>query len=97
MIDDPEDAKPEDWVDIAKIPDPEATKPDDWDESAPREIVDNLNREINAGLIRSTINERLADLGGEAFVRSPADLAKFVTEKAEAWGEVVRAANIKAE
>ena len=32
-IDDPDDKKPEDWVDEAKIDDPEATKPDDWDES----------------------------------------------------------------
>jgi calnexin len=39
-IDDPEDKKPEDWVDTAKIPDPEATKPEDWDEDAPREILD---------------------------------------------------------
>lgn len=32
MMDDPEDKKPEDWVDEAKIPDEKATKPDDWDE-----------------------------------------------------------------
>ncbi|OJD35143.1 calnexin precursor [Diplodia corticola] len=39
-IDDPNDSKPEDWVDQAKIADPEATKPEDWDEDAPYEIVD---------------------------------------------------------
>lgn len=39
-IDDPEDKKPEDWVDEAQIPDPEAVKPDDWDEDAPMEIPD---------------------------------------------------------
>lgn len=39
-IDDPDDTKPEDWVDEARIPDPEATKPEDWDEDAPFEIVD---------------------------------------------------------
>ena len=39
-IDDPNDTKPEDWVEDAKIPDPEATKPDDWDEDAPFEIPD---------------------------------------------------------
>ncbi|KAK9811492.1 hypothetical protein WJX72_004772 [[Myrmecia] bisecta] len=39
-IDDPEDKKPEDWVDTPKIADPDATKPDDWDEDAPREIED---------------------------------------------------------
>merc|ERR1719229_1155615 len=40
MIDDPEDTKPEDWVDEAKIEDPEASKPEDWDEDAPRKIDD---------------------------------------------------------
>lgn len=39
-IPDPEDSKPEDWVDTAKIPDPDAVKPDDWDEDAPRTIPD---------------------------------------------------------
>ncbi len=39
-IDDPDDKKPEDWVDLAKIDDPEASKPDDWDEDAPKEIPD---------------------------------------------------------
>jgi calnexin len=39
-IPDPEDKKPEDWDDRAKIPDPEASKPDDWDEEAPKEIED---------------------------------------------------------
>lgn len=39
-IDDPEDKKPEDWVDEEKIPDPNAVKPDDWDEEAPAEIED---------------------------------------------------------
>jgi hypothetical protein len=39
-IDDPEDKKPEDWVDAKRIPDADATKPDDWDEDAPYEILD---------------------------------------------------------
>ena len=39
-IDDPEDKKPEDWVDDAKMADPEAKKPDDWDEDAPASIPD---------------------------------------------------------
>jgi tripartite-type tricarboxylate transporter receptor subunit TctC len=63
----------------------------------PPEIIGKLNQEINAGLANPTVNEPLADLGGEAFVSSPADLAKFVVEKTEAWAKVVRAANIRAE
>ncbi|KAH8915257.1 Calreticulin/calnexin, partial [Atractiella rhizophila] len=39
-IDDPEDSKPEDWIDNPKMVDPDAVKPDDWDEDAPMEIPD---------------------------------------------------------
>lgn len=39
-IDDPEDVKPEDWVDEPRMDDPNASKPDDWDEDAPRKIPD---------------------------------------------------------
>ncbi|XP_061833079.1 calmegin isoform X2 [Nerophis lumbriciformis] len=39
-IDDPNDTKPQDWDERAKIPDPEAAKPDDWDEDAPAKIED---------------------------------------------------------
>ncbi|XP_065872166.1 calnexin homolog 1-like [Euphorbia lathyris] len=39
-IPDPDDKKPEDWDERAKIPDPNAVKPEDWDEDAPMEIVD---------------------------------------------------------
>jgi len=39
-IDDPDDKKPSDWVDVKRIADPEATKPADWDEDAPYEVVD---------------------------------------------------------
>jgi tripartite-type tricarboxylate transporter receptor subunit TctC len=63
----------------------------------PPEIIDKLNQEINVGLASPAIHQRIADLGGEAFVSSPAELAKFVVEKTEAWAKVVRAANIRAE
>ncbi|KAJ8772386.1 hypothetical protein K2173_027563 [Erythroxylum novogranatense] len=39
-IPDPDDKKPEDWDERAKIPDPDAKKPEDWDEDAPMEIED---------------------------------------------------------
>jgi len=39
-INDPEDKKPEDWVDTKRIPDPDSKKPDDWDEDQPYEILD---------------------------------------------------------
>eukprot|EP00761_Pharyngomonas_kirbyi_P012434 gb/GECH01012461.1/.p1 GENE.gb/GECH01012461.1/~~gb/GECH01012461.1/.p1 ORF type:complete len:533 (+),score=161.12 gb/GECH01012461.1/:1-1599(+) len=40
QVDDPEDKKPEDWVDDPKMPDPDAVKPDDWDEDEPEKIPD---------------------------------------------------------
>merc|ERR1740130_458341 len=39
-IDDPEDTKPEEWIDDPKMADPETSKPDDWDEDAPAKIDD---------------------------------------------------------
>jgi tripartite-type tricarboxylate transporter receptor subunit TctC len=65
--------------------------------ATPAEIVDKLNREINAGLADPKIKARLAELGGTVFVGAPADFDKLVAEQTEKWGKVIRAANIKAE
>jgi tripartite-type tricarboxylate transporter receptor subunit TctC len=65
--------------------------------NTPGDIVDKLNREINAGLADPKIKARLADLGGEVLALSPADFAKLIAEETEKWGKVIRAANIKAE
>jgi tripartite-type tricarboxylate transporter receptor subunit TctC len=63
----------------------------------PVEIVDKLNKEINAGLANPKIKARLADLGGEVLALSPADFAKLIADETEKWGKVIRAANIKPE
>jgi tripartite-type tricarboxylate transporter receptor subunit TctC len=65
--------------------------------ATPAEIVDKLNKEINAGLADSKIKARLADLGGAVLPGSPADFAKPIADETEKWGKVIRAANIKAE
>src|SRR5262245_55525087 len=65
--------------------------------NTPTEIVDKLNKEINAGLADPKIKARLADLGGEVLVLSPADFAKLIADETEKWGKVIRAANIKPE
>jgi tripartite-type tricarboxylate transporter receptor subunit TctC len=65
--------------------------------NTPAEIVDRLNREINAGLADPKLKARLADLGGTPFVGSPAEFAKFVADETEKWAKVIRAANIKPE
>jgi tripartite-type tricarboxylate transporter receptor subunit TctC len=63
----------------------------------PVEIIERLNREINAGLADPTINARLADMGGMPLPGSPADYGKLIAGETEKWGKVIRAAGIKAE
>jgi tripartite-type tricarboxylate transporter receptor subunit TctC len=65
--------------------------------STPVEIIDKLNREINAGLVDPRIAARIADQGATVLSGSPAELDKAVVEQTEKWGKVIRAANIKAE
>jgi tripartite-type tricarboxylate transporter receptor subunit TctC len=60
------------------------------------DIVDRLNREINAGLADPTLQARIASLGYSAFASSPANLGRFIDQDTEKWGKVIRAANIKA-
>jgi tripartite-type tricarboxylate transporter receptor subunit TctC len=65
--------------------------------STPGEIIDKLNKEINAALIDPKIKPRLADFGGIVIAGSPADFGKLLAEETEKWGRVIRAANIKAD
>ena len=63
----------------------------------PVEIVDKLNREINAALADPVMKARFADLSGAALSGSPADFGTLFADETEKWAKVVRAANIKAE
>ena len=63
--------------------------------NTPAEIIDKLNKEINAGLADPKIKARLADFGGTPLVGSPADFGKLIADETERWGKVVRAANIQ--
>ena len=63
----------------------------------PVEIVDKLNRAINAALDDPKLKTRLVDLGGTLLAGSPGDFAKLIASDTEKWGKVIRAANIKAE
>jgi tripartite-type tricarboxylate transporter receptor subunit TctC len=65
--------------------------------NTPAEVIDKLNKEINAGLADPTIRARIADLGYTIFASSAADFATFVSEYTEKWVKVIRAANIKVE
>jgi tripartite-type tricarboxylate transporter receptor subunit TctC len=61
------------------------------------EIVDKLNKEINAGLADPKLKAQLADLGGIILSGSPADFRTLIAEETEKWAKVIRAANIKPE
>jgi len=63
----------------------------------PAEVIDKINKEINAGLADSEMKARLAEQGGVAIAGSPVDFGKLIAEETEKWGKVVRAANIKAD
>ena len=65
--------------------------------ATPAEIVEKLNKEVNAGLAEPMIKMRLADLGGDVLARSPADFGQLIADETEKWGNVIRAANIKPE
>jgi tripartite-type tricarboxylate transporter receptor subunit TctC len=60
------------------------------------EIVDKLNREINASLGDPKIKARLTEFGGAALVGSPADFGKLIADETEKWSKVIRFAGIKA-
>jgi tripartite-type tricarboxylate transporter receptor subunit TctC len=63
----------------------------------PVEIIERLNREINAGLAHPKLKARLADLGAAVFIGSPSDFAKHIAEETEKWGKVIQTANIRAD
>jgi tripartite-type tricarboxylate transporter receptor subunit TctC len=63
--------------------------------NTPPEIIDRLNKEINATLAEPDIKARLADLGAAPLAGSPADFGRFIVAEAEKWSKVIRAANIK--
>ena len=66
--------------------------------NTPAEIIEKLNKEINAGLADPKLKARFADLGATMFPPgSPTDFSKLVADDTEKWGEVIRAANIKVE
>jgi tripartite-type tricarboxylate transporter receptor subunit TctC len=63
----------------------------------PAEIVDKLNKEINAALADPKMKARLADLGGTVLPGSPADFGKLVVDETEKWAKVVKFAGVTPE
>jgi tripartite-type tricarboxylate transporter receptor subunit TctC len=65
--------------------------------STSAEIIETLNKAINAALTDPKMKARLADLGVVPLANSLAEFGKYIVEYAEKWGKVIRATNIKAE
>jgi tripartite-type tricarboxylate transporter receptor subunit TctC len=65
--------------------------------NTPAEILDKLNKEINAVLAYPKMKSRFAELGGAALPGSPADFGKLIAEETEKWAKVVKFANLKPE
>ena len=65
--------------------------------NTPVDVINKLNKEINAGLADPKLQAGLAELGGVPLGGSPADFGKLIANETEKCGKVIRAANIKAE
>jgi tripartite-type tricarboxylate transporter receptor subunit TctC len=63
--------------------------------NTPVEVIEKLNKVINAGLADPTLKARLADLGATTLAGSPSAFGRLIVEETEKWGKVIRAGNIK--
>jgi tripartite-type tricarboxylate transporter receptor subunit TctC len=63
--------------------------------NTPPDIIEKLNKEINAALVEPSMEARIANFGYTPFASSPADFGKFIAEETVKWGKVIRAASIK--
>jgi tripartite-type tricarboxylate transporter receptor subunit TctC len=63
----------------------------------PAEIVDKLNREVNAALADPKMKARLADIGGTTLAGSPADFGRLIADETVKWAKVIKFAGIKPE
>jgi tripartite-type tricarboxylate transporter receptor subunit TctC len=65
--------------------------------NTPAEIVEKVNRGINAGLADQKMKARLVDLGGMALPGSPAEFGKLIADETEKWAKVIKFAGTKAD
>jgi tripartite-type tricarboxylate transporter receptor subunit TctC len=65
--------------------------------NTPAEIIEKLNKEINAALADPKMKARISDLGNVPLPMTPTEFSKLISDDTEKWGGVIRAANIKAE
>jgi len=65
--------------------------------NTPVEVIDKLNKEINAALADLQMKARIVDLGGDVLALSPADFGKLIADETEKWAKVIKSVGIKAE
>jgi tripartite-type tricarboxylate transporter receptor subunit TctC len=65
--------------------------------NTPAEIINKLNKEINATLADPKMKVRLGDLGATTFISSSADFGKLIADETEKWAKVIKFAGIKAD
>jgi tripartite-type tricarboxylate transporter receptor subunit TctC len=65
--------------------------------NTPAEIIDRLNKEINAALADAKMKARFADIGGEALPGTPAEFGKFLVDETDKWAKVVKFAGLRPE
>jgi tripartite-type tricarboxylate transporter receptor subunit TctC len=65
--------------------------------NTPTEIIDRLNKELNAGLADSKVKARIVELGGTVAGGTPGEFATIISEATEKWAKVIKFAGIKAE
>jgi tripartite-type tricarboxylate transporter receptor subunit TctC len=63
--------------------------------NTPAEIIDKLNKEINAGLADPKLMAAVADMGGTVLAGSPADFGKLIADETEKWAKVVKFSGAK--
>ncbi len=63
----------------------------------PPDVVERINKELNATLADPAFDARLAAIGSESRAGSPADFGKFIATETEKWGKVVKFAGLKAD
>ena len=65
--------------------------------NTPAEIIDRLNKELNAGLADSNIKARIVELGGTVLGGTPAEFGTIISDATEKWAKVIKFAGVKVE
>ena len=65
--------------------------------NTPVEIIEALNKVINAVLLDPTIKVQFASLGAEPMLMTPGELGTYITSEIDKWGQIVKTARIKAD